>query len=145
MKKQNFKNHIFYYWPHHFFFYGSVIALFAICSYGIWRYETQRELWLMITALVLLIVCLAFMTRQHYALGNQNRTVRLEMRLRYYILTGRKFEEIEDQISFGQIAALRFASDEELVNLIQRAISEKLPPKQIKQNIKNWLPDTMRV
>ena len=97
------------------------------------------------TAVVVLIVWLALMVRQHYALGNQNRTVRLEMRLRYYILTGKRFEQIEQQLQFKQIAALRFASDEELPALIDKTIQEKLKPDEIKRKIVNWLADEMRV
>lgn len=50
-----------------------------------------------------------FMMRQHYELTNQNRMVRMEMRLRYYQLTQRKLEDIEPGISFSQLAALRYA------------------------------------
>ena len=145
MRPQSYKNHIFYYEPHHYFFYGGIIAAFAACGFGIYKYQEQRFLWIVTTALVILIVWLALMVRQHYALGNQNRTVPLEMRLRYYILTGKRFEQIEQQLTFKQIAALRFAPDEELTTLIKRAIKEKLSPDQIKRSIINWLPDEMRV
>jgi hypothetical protein len=85
------------------------------------------------------------MMRQHYALTVQNRVVRLEMRLRYSQLTNQRFEPIETKLSFGQIAALRFASDEELIDLIQRVVHEDLSPSIIKKSIKQWLPDHMRV
>lgn len=85
------------------------------------------------------------MTRQHYALGLQDRLVRQELRLRYYILTGRRLEDIEKQLPFKVIAALRFASDEELEALVARALSERLTPDQVKRSIRSWLPDTMRV
>ena len=41
--------------------------------------------------------------------------------------------------------ALRFASDEEFVQLAQKAASENLTSKQIKQEIKNWRGDYYRV
>lgn len=71
--------------------------------------------------------------------------MRLELRLRYYQLTQQRLESIEDQLSIKQLAALRFASDEEFVSLIQRTLSEGLSPDAIKQAVKHWLPDTMRV
>ncbi len=145
MKEQNYKSHVFYYPPHHYFFYGASITVFVICGFGMYKYAEQRVLWIVITVLMILIVWLALMVRQHYALGNQNRTVRLEMRLRYYILAGKRFEKIEEQLSFKQIAALRFAPDEELLPLIYRAVNEKLNPDQIKRSIISWLPDDMRV
>ena len=145
MQPQSYKNHIFYYPPHHFFFYGAVIAAFAVCGFGIYKYEEQRLLWIFMAAVVFLIVYLSLMVRQHYALGNQDRTVRLEMRLRYYILTGKRLEEIEQQLGFKQIAALRFAPDEELPGLTDKAVKENLSPDEIKRHIINWLPDKMRV
>ncbi len=85
------------------------------------------------------------MMRQHYALGNQNRIVRLELRFRYYVITGKRLEPLESKLSFGQLAALRFASDEELAALVERALKENLSDRQIKKLIVRWLPDHMRV
>jgi hypothetical protein len=99
----------------------------------------------MFAAVVGLIGWVAFMMRQHYALTAQNRIVRLEMRFRYYRLTQKDFERIETHLSFGQIAALRFAPDEELIPLIQRAVNENLSPDLIKKSIVKWVPDYMRV
>jgi hypothetical protein len=144
MKPQSYKNHIFYYPPHHYFFYGAVIAAFAVCGFGIYKYEEQRLLWIFMAAVIFLITWLAVMVRMHYALGNQNRIVRLEMRLRYYILTGKRFEQIEERLDFKQIA-MRFAPDEELPALLDKAIKEHLSPDEIKRHIINWLPDKMRV
>ncbi len=97
------------------------------------------------TGILILGTRLSFMTLQQYARANQNRTVRLELRLRYYILTQKRLEVIEEQLSFGQLAALRFASDEELPSLVHKAVNEHLSPKDIKKAIKNWEPDYMRV
>jgi hypothetical protein len=71
--------------------------------------------------------------------------VRLELRFRYYVITGKRLEPLEPNLSFGQIAALRFASDEELAALVERALKENLSPQQIKISIVHWLPDHMRV
>jgi hypothetical protein len=99
----------------------------------------------MMSAGIFLIGWLSFMTRQHYALTVQNRVVRLEMRLRYFELTGKRFEPYETELGFDRIAALRFASDPELPDLLVRALSENLSAKAIKQAVKNWVPDNMRV
>jgi hypothetical protein len=45
----------------------------------------------------------------------------------------------------GQIIALRFASGRELIPLMDRAIGEKLSPRQIKKAIQDWQGDTLRV
>jgi hypothetical protein len=145
MRKQDYKHHKFYYWPHHGLFYGTAIIGLTLCGVGIWRYDDQRMAWAMMAAIIVFVTGLGLMMRQHYALGNQDRTVRLELRLRYYILTGNRWEEIESKLSFDQLAALRFASDEELPSLTSEAVSANLTPDEIKKRIKNWLPDRMRV
>jgi hypothetical protein len=145
MKEQNYNNHIRLYPPHHFFFYPVSFILATASAVCIFKYPFQQLQFIFITAILVLIIWLAFMLRQHYALNNQNRIVRLEMRLRYYQLTQKRFEPLEQQLSFDQIAALRFASDEELPDLIRRAVNESLSPKDIKKAIKNWIPDNMRV
>jgi len=43
-----------------------------------------------------------------------------------------------------QIAALRFASDEELPPLVERTTRERLAPADIKKAIRNWVPDLDR-
>ncbi len=80
-----------------------------------------------------------------YALTLQNRIIINEMRSRYFHLTGKTFEENEQNLKLGQIIALRFAPDNELLGLIDRAIAEKLTAKEIKQQIKNWKGDYIRV
>lgn len=65
--------------------------------------------------------------------------------MRYFHLNGKSFEELENKLRMGQIVALRFASDGELLGLIEKAISMKLPPKEIKSSIQNWKGDYRRV
>lgn len=145
MKRQDYSNHTRYYIPHHFIFYPVVLLLAGISGSFIFKHPDRSKEWMAITALFILIGWLAYMLRQHYALTNQNRIVRLEMRLRYFQLTNRRFEIIEPDLSFAQIAALRFAADEELLLLIEKTIDEKLSPVQIKKSIVNWQADHMRV
>ncbi len=144
MQKQDYQHHIRYYPPHHYFFY-PVSLLLTIGSAWLTFREEQKLIWAAITLAFFMIMVLSVLLRQHYALDNQNRIVRLEMRLRYYQLTGKRFEPIEAQLSFGQIAALRFASDEELPALTDRAVKEQLSADNIKKVITNWQPDHMRV
>ena len=145
MAAQDFKNHVRYYTTHHFIFYP--LLLIALCgsvrAYNL--HPEQRELWIAIIAIFIFIGWTSFMMRQHYGLGNQNRIVRLELRFRYYVLTGKRLELLESNLSFSQLAALRFASDAELASLVERTLKENLTPLQIKKSIINWSPDYMRV
>jgi hypothetical protein len=93
----------------------------------------------------MLLIWLSFMMRQHYSLKTQDRIIRLELRLRYFQITGERLEPLEDKLKFGQLAALRFASDEEFLILLDRAGKENLSASEIKKSIKNWQPDYMRV
>ena len=72
----------------------------------------------------------------------QDRAIRAEENLRHYLLTGKP---LDSSLKMGQIVALRFASDAELPQLAQRAVSEGMSPKQIKSDIKNWRGDYNRV
>ena len=145
MKKQDYKNHVQIYAPHHFVLLPLLMVAIFISFRNIFTHPDQQQFFIWITVVLVFIAYVAVMMRQHYALGNQNRIVRLEMRLRYYELTGKRFETLENQLSFGQIAALRFASDEQLPALLQRALSEKLSAKDIKTSVQNWQADYMRV
>jgi Family of unknown function (DUF6526) len=145
MKKQIYSNHKRYYFPHHLVFYPLVLILNIICFNFFVNDTPNQALWLMNIAIINLVCFLALMLRQHYALGNQDRIIRLEMRLRYYILTQQRFENIELKLSKKQIYALRFASDEELPFLINRCLQENLSPDEIKSSIKNWQVDDMRL
>ncbi|MDB5272267.1 MAG: hypothetical protein JWO58_634 [Chitinophagaceae bacterium] len=134
MKEQSYQHHIRYYTTHHFIFYPVVLAATMSCVYFSFHDVPNRLIWLALTGTLLMIAWLSYMLRQHYALNNQNRIVRLEMRFRYYVLTHERFEPIEAQLTLSQLFALRFACDEELPALVQRALKESLSPDQIRSN-----------
>lgn len=102
-------------------------------------------MWLIVAAGTGMLIFLSLVLRQHYALMLQDRLVRMELRWRYHVLTGKRLEILEKQLRFKQLAALRFASDTELPALADRAVAEKLSPDQIKKSIREWQPDDMRV
>jgi hypothetical protein len=145
MKKQHYDNHVRYYTPHHFVFYPLSLLLLGLVIRAMIRDRTNEWLWFTIAIVIIFLVWVAYMMRQHYALTVQNRIIRMEMRFRYYVLTQQRLELLEDRLSFKQLAALRFASDEELPVLVQRALKENLSPNDIKKLIINWQPDFMRV
>ncbi|MDF2386353.1 hypothetical protein JMG10_33115 [Nostoc ellipsosporum NOK] len=145
MSQQNYTNHVRYYPPHHFIFYPLALFMFFISLYEYWHSGGNKIMWLIVAGGTLLLVFLSFMLRQHYALMLQDRLVRMELRWRYHVLTGKRLEALENRLHFKQLAALRFASDTELPALADRAVAEKLSPDQIKRSIREWQPDDMRV
>ena len=77
-----------------------------------------------------------------FALKAQDRAIKAEENLRFYILTG----ELHDpSLRISQIIALRFANDSEFVELSKKAATENLRSEKIKRMIKNWKPDFYRV
>jgi hypothetical protein len=76
----------------------------------------------------------------------QNRVIRLEMTLRLQrLLGGASAADALSKLTVGQLIALRFASDAELPGLVARVLSNELTTKlQVKQAIREWLPDLLR-
>ena len=144
MKDQSYKNHIRFYAPHHFVYYPIIMAFLSFSIYFAFT-TVDVLLWSFISAIFVVLFCLAFMLRQHYALTLQNRIVRLELRYRYLAVTGNRLELIEDKLDDSQLFALRFAPDEELAALTQKAVTENLSGDTIKKSIKNWKGDYERV
>jgi hypothetical protein len=145
MKTQHYANHRKYYIPHHFIFLPLVLLLIILGIRNAVKDEQHQLEWSLFSILSFCIFYLAIMLRQHYALGNQNRIVRLEFRLRFFEMFGESAKTVEEKLSFAQIAALRFADDTEFKTLLDRAMKENLSGNQIKRLIKNWQGDYMRV
>jgi len=92
-------------------------------------------------ALVGAALFLAIMLIRRSALRLQDRIIRAEMDARLTRL-GRR--DAFSQLALPQLVALRFASDIELPGLIDRAITERLTPDQIKRAIASWQGDFLR-
>ena len=145
MESQNYTNHKRYYAPHHFI-YLPLLAVLQIL--GIWKSFSDEQyalVWQLFSVVIFLLLFLAIMLRQHYALGNQNRIIILEFKQRYFELFGKRSDEVAEKLSFDQIAALRFAYDDEFKILLERTLSENLSGDTIKKSITGWKPDFQRV
>ena len=145
MKKQNYSNHKRYYIPHHFIFLPLLTILLVAGIRKAFIDEEHRLAWELFSVTIFCIFYLTLMLRQHYALGNQDRIVRLEFRLRYFEIFGKSADTVEKRLSFSQIAALRFADQNEFIHLINLALNNGLSADEIKKSIKDWQPDNDRV
>ena len=144
MKAQNFSNHIRFYTPHHFVYY-PVLFLFLGSSIYFACTTDDSLIWTFISVAFVFLFCLAFMLRQHYAMTLQNRIVKTELRYRYFVLSGSRFETIEYKFTDDQLFALRFASDGEFLSLTERTLKENLTGEDIKKAIVHWKGDYCRV
>lgn len=145
MEIQNYKNHRKFYPPHHFIYLPLLFLLEVFGIYKVFSDVENKLTWTLFSLVIFLILYLAIMTRQHYALGLQNRLVRLEFKQRYFEIFNKRSDEVEGKLSFSQIAALRFAYDDEFKNLLNKALEENLSGDQIKKSIRNWRPDQHRI
>ena len=97
---------------------------------------------------VVLSVALVVMalTARLMALKAQDRVIRLEERLRYREVLSAEVAKRADGLTLGQMIALRFASDDELADLIERTLNGEFSRgKEIKLAVRNWRGDYVRV
>jgi hypothetical protein len=145
MKTQNFQNHAQYFAFHHFVLTPLTLILLVWAVVKLDFSSTESTSTSIYSLLVAIILFLLPLLARIYALKLQNRLILNEMRIRYFHLTGSSFEEKESKLKLGQIIALRFASSDELLGLMDKAIHENLSPKEIKMMVKNWQGDYRRV
>ncbi len=142
MQTQNYKNHTRLVPVYHFFLYTAMLAL-LIGSIINLVHSSSENLYsaslIVLAAVIILFV--AFFTRA-FAVKAQDRAIAAEESLRYFILTGKP---MDGRVTIPQKIALRFAPDEELVELTNRAVDENLSREEIKKAIKNWKADHYRV
>jgi hypothetical protein len=148
-KPQTFAHHTRWDPPFHFFIapvfvLGLILTLihfFAHITHGDMRDHIHSFLLILLAAALLTWV---FKTRL-YALKVQDRVIRLEERLRLTQLLSEPQRRRIPELTEGQLCALRFASDEELPKLAERAMNEKMSRADIKKAIQTWRPDYWRV
>jgi len=138
-----------YYPLHHFVLLPLTLLM---VGYTIRRYvgvagddSEIARLWFSLAAVTLLFFATLVMLRQHYALTLQDRVARLEVRQRYFEVSGQRFAPLEKELTLKQILTLRLAGDQELAALAQATAREKLDPKAILARINDYQFDAMRV
>jgi len=144
MKTQNFANHARYVPAYHGVLFVLLLATLGGAIVNLvksWCDHTRIYSASLILALTIALFMVAFFAR-YFALRAQDRAIRAEENLRHYVLTGKL---LDPRLSIRQIIGLRFAPDEEFVELARRAAEENLSEVEIKKAIKNWKGDYYRV
>jgi hypothetical protein len=139
---QNYQNHVRYNPLVHF-----VITpiLFLNLIYRIVRLSQETNPDRAFDLLVAAALMLLSLAARIQALRVQNRVIRLEESLRYHKILPPDLAFQAEQLPTGTKIALRFASDEELPALVEKAINGEFKNnKEIKLAVKNWRGDYLR-
>ena len=123
-----------------------IAAVCAIAAFvmliGAWQFSWST-FYPGVVSLSLAVIALVSISRS-YIVRLQDRIILLEMKVRCAELLPAGQDARLAELSPKQIVALRFASDRELGDLLDRAIRDKLPPKEIKRAITQWREDLLR-
>jgi hypothetical protein len=142
---QSFKSHSRWDPIFHFFVLPLLLANVVVAGVAAARNHGSfgfASIWSVLIAVALFMLAIK---ARGYALGAQDRVIRLEERLRLKeLVSASELIELES-LTMRQYIGLRFASNPELPDLARRAIREKLTEKQIKEAIKSWRPDNDRI
>ena len=141
--EQNYNNHSKYVIGYHLVL-SLLILLGTIGAFvNLFNSLDSNNLYSASLILILFVAAiLIFWYLRQFALKAQDRAIKAEENLRYFSLTGKLMPK---QLRMSQIIALRFASDEELLKLVDEVVSKNLNANDIKISIKNWKSDHYRV
>jgi len=140
--EQNYANHRR--WVPMYHFVASLMILLTLIGAGINLYRSfgtdnlYSASLIFVNTLALLFV---FFFARTFAIKAQDRAIRAEENLRHFVMDGKL---IDPKVTVRQIIGLRFASDDEFLDLEKRAVKENLSEEGIKKAVKNWRADTYR-
>jgi hypothetical protein len=139
---QSLKNHGRLDPPYHFILLAVLTAnLFIVLCYT-WSHLNLYSEWLTVLSIAAFIPAMKLRT---YPLKVQDRVIRLEERLRLQSLAPAEWHAQIYHLTEDQLIGLRFAADDEVVELAKLALEQNLSRKQIKERIKNWRADDWRI
>jgi hypothetical protein len=142
MSTQNYKNHAQMVPGFHYVGMLSILALLGGSINYLIHTSADNKYLASLLVLASFILVILWVYIRVFPLKAQDRAIRAEESLRYYIMTGKA---LPSSLTIGQIIALRFASDAEYLALMEKAIKENLSPKEIKLSIQDWKGDFYRV
>jgi hypothetical protein len=139
---QSFNSHGRFDPPYHFFLTIVILANIVIAIIYAVHHPRFHPIWLVVLSVAALVLVFRLRT---YPLKVQDRVIRLEERLRLQALAPAEWHAQIYRLTEDQLIALRFAADDEVVELAKQALEHNLNRKQIKERIKSWRADTWRV
>jgi hypothetical protein len=142
MNTQNYKNHGRLVPGFHYITFLLMVLLLVGSIVNAVRSSDENFYSATLLILATIILLLISFYARSFALKAQDRAIKAEENFRHYLLAGK---QLDNNLTMRQIIGLRFASDDEFVELAKRSVSDNLSEKEIKMSIENWKPDTYRV
>jgi hypothetical protein len=139
---QSFSHHTRYDPLFHFFILPVFVITLIATIVHLVRRPGLHSAWLVVVVIAVLV---AVFKIRLYALKVQDRVIRLEERLRLQALAPTEWHSQIYRLTEDQLIGLRFAADDEVVELAKQALEHNWNRKQIKERIQNWRADYLRV
>jgi hypothetical protein len=144
MKPQSYKTHRRFVPMFHFFLLTlitiTLIGAFVNFFSSLGNPDRLYSASLVLTIAIILVFMFFFM--RIFALKAQDRAIRAEENLRHFAFSGKLLDK---RLRIRQVTALRFAPDEEFVELAYEAAEKDMKPDEIKHTIRQWKADHYRV
>ncbi len=141
-KPQSLKNHARFDPPYHFGLLWIFLANLVISIVCVVKHPGFYSAWYVVLSVAAILVLLKM---RLYPLKVQDRLIRLEERLRLQALAPAEWHPQIYKLTEDQLIGLRFAADDEIVELAKQALEHHLTRKQIKERINSWRADNWRV
>jgi hypothetical protein len=139
---QGLKNHARFDPLFHGVMFALYVANLVFASFHLAHHRDIASSWYLALSLLVIVPMLRL---RSYPLKVQDRVIRLEERLRLQALAPEAWHTQIYKLTEDQLIGLRFAGDDEVVELAKHALEQNLTRKQIKERIKEWRPDDWRV
>jgi hypothetical protein len=145
MNEQNFSNHAKFVPLFHAFLIPVLVINLGVHIYSLFKYSMNTPYFVFVgifsVILAVALLVLAFLARI-FALGVQDRVIRLEERLRCERLLPDDLKPRIGEFNIDQLVSMRYASDAEISAVLDGKVNSR---KAIKKMVQNWRADYQRV
>ena len=143
---QTYENHAKFVPLYHFALFGFLVINLLWACWVVYRDVTTQPVDAIMTLLTAVALILITFYARIFPLRAQDRVIRLEERLRLHELLPEDLRARIGELRRQQFIALRFASDEEIPELVRDVLDNNIRKgSEIKKRIKTWRPDYHRL
>jgi hypothetical protein len=139
---QSFKNHASFDPLFHVVLFGVLVVNLVVAIVFSVLHPSFWSIWIAILSVAAFI---ALFRMRQYPLKVQDRVIRLEERLRLQALAPAEWHAQIYRLTEDQLIGLRFASNDEVIELAKQTLEHNLNRKQIKERIRDWRADDWRI